>query len=171
MRSLTADPSCEEMVQLEAFRRVHVQLQLNYSPSDISRAGSDEDDEETASSDNSVQLWRRARRNPAAGWHQQPIRSERRNLLANQVRALPKQPMKTSHGNEPWGVRNNRDVTSSSREAPADHAHFRAAKPSKAAVGVACAVRQPNIKTASESARGKTRFHWKISIKWDELWV
>lgn len=70
IRSLTADPSCEEMVQLEAFRRVHVQLQLNYSPSDISRAGSDEDDEETASSDSSVQLWRRARRNPAAGWHQ-----------------------------------------------------------------------------------------------------
>lgn len=53
MRSLTADPSREEMIQLEALRRGH----------DISLEGGDEDDEalrsvckETASSDSSVRI-------------------------------------------------------------------------------------------------------------------
>lgn len=79
--SLTADPSCEEMVRLEAFRRVRAHAQLNQSPSDISRK--EDGDElqlvckEAASCPSSVWMWRRARRNPAAGSEQQPISSER----------------------------------------------------------------------------------------------
>lgn len=110
MGSLTGDPSREEMVQLEAFRRVHVRLRLT--------SASDEDDEElrsvwkeTASSDSTVKIQRRAGRNPDTS-----SQSERSNLPANQVRALRRQLMNASHGNEPRGIR-NRGVTSQSREA------------------------------------------------------